>query len=137
MRTREAGDPMDSAASTETPAIGLFGSSLASFATGSAPTLRNSSSNVSASGRVATYGTGSLASITSDAFFAFTREVMAVSRASETFDAPAAACETAPQAAAIANDKQATPLVTASPSRLRATATTCEPRAVFVPTADR
>ncbi len=54
MRTRDAGDPIDSAASTVTPAIGLFGSSLASFATGSAPTLRKSSTNVSASGRVAT-----------------------------------------------------------------------------------
>src|SRR5262249_62235635 len=136
MRTREAGAPIDSVASTGTPAIGLFGSSLASFATGSAPTLRKSSSNVSASGRVATYGTGSLASITSDAFFAFTREVMAVSLASETLDVPAAASETAPQAVAIANDKQATPF-TASPSRLRATATTCAPRAAFVPTADR
>src|SRR5262245_60978237 len=136
MPTRDAGDPIDSAASTVTPAIGLLGSSLVSFATGSAPTLRNSSSNVSASGRVATYGTGSLASITSDAFLAFTREVMAVSLASETLDAPAAACETAPQAAAIANDRQAT-LLTASPSRLRATATTCELRAAFAPTADR
>src|SRR6266446_8441223 len=131
MRTRETGEPIDSAGSTVTPAIGPFGSSLVTLVIGSAPTLRKSSTSVNASGRVVTYGTGSLASITSDALRALTRELMPVSRASEIFVAPAA-CDTTPEAAAIATDRyKPTRLVTASPSRLQATATTCEPPAAF------
>src|SRR6185436_17507353 len=67
MRTRDAGRPSDSAASIDTPAIGLFELATTELATEPAPTLRKSSSSVSGSGRVAVYATGSLASMTSDA----------------------------------------------------------------------
>src|SRR5437764_8990961 len=110
MRTRDTGDPIASVASTVTPAIGPFGSSFAILATGSAPTLRKSITTVSGSGRVAMYGTGSLASMTNDALRALTRDVIAVSRAPDIFDAPAAAYDNTPQPAANANSKNtATP----------------------------
>ena len=80
MRTRDAGRPSDSAASIDTPAIGLFELATTELATEPAPTLRKSSSSVSGSGRVAVYATGSLASMTSDAPLAPTFELIAVSR---------------------------------------------------------
>src|SRR5829696_5544009 len=79
-RTRDAGRPSDSAASIDTPAIGLFELATTELATEPAPTLRKSSSSVSGSGRVAVYATGSLASMTSDAPLAPTLELIAVSR---------------------------------------------------------
>jgi hypothetical protein len=50
-RTREAGAPSDSAASTETREIGLFTSAATELATSVAATLRKSRSSVSGSGR--------------------------------------------------------------------------------------
>src|SRR5580765_7444044 len=51
MRTREVGAPSDSAASTDTVAIGLLTSAATELATSFPATLRKSSSTVSGSGR--------------------------------------------------------------------------------------
>src|SRR6185436_12915095 len=67
LRQREAGWPSDSAASIETPAIGLFALATTELATSLAATFLKSSSTVSGSGLVAVYATGSVASMTSDA----------------------------------------------------------------------
>src|SRR5438067_700881 len=80
MCTREAGAPMDSASSTATDAIGLWAFAATELARPAAPTLRKSRRTVSGSGRVATYGTGALASMRSEAPLPLTREEIAVSR---------------------------------------------------------
>ena len=84
IRTRDAGAPSDSAASIATDAIGLLALAATELATPSAPTLRKSSSRVSGSGRDATYDTGSLASMTSEAPLPLTFALMVVSRTEGT-----------------------------------------------------
>ena len=66
IRTRAIGTPIDSTRSTSTPAMRPVFFDATALVTPSAPTLRKSSSTVSGSGLVVRYGTGSLASMTSD-----------------------------------------------------------------------
>src|SRR5690348_359062 len=80
MRTRDAIVSDASIGSTSTPAIGLFALGATELATPSTATLRKSTTTVSGSGRVATYATGSVASITSDAPFELTRALIVLRR---------------------------------------------------------
>src|SRR5437870_2188202 len=77
--TRTRGLPPASPGSIATPAIGPFAFA-AKLARPSTETLRKSIYKVSGSGRVATYGTGSLASITSDVPALVAREVIVLRR---------------------------------------------------------
>src|SRR4051794_37114183 len=113
MRTRETGEPIDSAASTATDAIGAVARPALGDATAAASTLRKSTTTVSGSGRVATYGTGSVASMTSVALRASPREVMVVSFAPAMVAAVPAAREIVlAEVASSTTRKRATPLVT-------------------------
>ena len=104
--------------------MGLFVLAAKELATPAAATLRKSMSTVSGSGRVATYGSGSLASkISAAAPFASTRELI-FSRTAVA-PAPLAEPDALKSTPAATTDKQsATPLltVTPTPSRSRAIA---------------
>src|ERR1700676_4994449 len=86
--TRDPGASAGSAGSTATAAIALLAFAATEFAIPSAVTLRKSTRTVSGSGRVATYGTGSLASMRSDAPFALARELILLRRVRGTAAAP-------------------------------------------------
>src|SRR5258705_8923036 len=93
MRTRAAGAPNDSTGSTDTPAMGLLALDDTELATPSPVTLRRSMLIVSGSGLVATYPTGSVASIMSDEPLLLTRELMVISRTPAVAAAGAAELE--------------------------------------------
>src|SRR5207247_2928451 len=137
MRTRDAGMPSASAGSIETDVMGLFALAVIAWALMSAATLRKSTRTVRGSGRVVTYGTGALASITSVAPLPWAREEIAVSRgaAADEVGGPDAWAN-APRS--VTDTKRARPFVTfVMPCRPRAFATACESAAVSRATADR
>ena len=135
--TRAVGAPSDSSGSTVTPAIGLRPLAEKAFATPSPLTFRKSTVMVSGSGRAATYPTGSVASITSDAPLLWTREVIAVSRALAVIAVAAGpdARSSVPAVTTVRN--RARPLFTATPCRFRVNAAICESRAASRVKADR
>jgi hypothetical protein len=71
-----------------TDSIALFSSGATLLITASAATLRKSMSSVRGSGRVATYGTGSVASMTSDVPLLVTRELIVFRRIAGVAVAP-------------------------------------------------
>src|SRR4051794_32883325 len=100
MRRRDPGRPRALLDSSRTPAIGPLTFVGTLLAAPSDETFRRSMSTVSGSGRVARYGTGSVASMTSDAPFALTRDVIDFTRTpvfppAADPDAPVSAAATA------------------------------------------
>src|SRR5689334_17569901 len=81
MRTRAIDPAPVSDASTYTAAIDSRTLLATEWTVSLAEVLRNSRMMVTGSGRVATYGAGSLSSMTSDVAFALTRRPMSVIRA--------------------------------------------------------
>src|SRR5262245_34730448 len=127
-RTRDAGAPSDSAASITPDPMGLLALAPTELATPSAPTLRKSIRRVSGSGRDATYDTGSLASMTSEAPLPLTFALTVVSRTEGTVafgpSGRSEAWSSAPAAATVV--QRARHRVTVIPCRPRAFAATCE-----------
>src|ERR1019366_2077306 len=115
MRTREPGAPSESPDSIRTAVIGLFAVAATELARPSDPTLRKSRSTVRASGRVATYGTGTLVSISSDAPLLLTGEEIAVSRGAAAADESASPDARTSTPASVTDTKRARPFVTVIP----------------------
>ena len=118
IRTRAIGTPIDSTRSTTTSVMTPGRFAARALVTPSAPTLRKSSRTVSGSGRVVRYGTGSLASMTSDGPVRPARSLMLLSLALGAAGVSAAVPGRPPATPATAAVRtRARPLVTVTASR--------------------